>query len=87
MKVSRLQNYVSAVFNLMNAILGAGIVGLPFALTNLGYIIFILLLLTVACLAMFSINLFCPRIQHILWVLNNDFYDDCNDSYNDACIE
>ena len=57
MKASRIANFVSAVFNLMNAILGAGIVGLPFALSNLGYIIFTLLLLTVAGLALFSINL------------------------------
>lgn len=57
MKISVLQNYASAVFNLMNAILGAGIVGLPFALANLGYITFVLALLLVSCIALFSINL------------------------------
>ena len=57
MKISVLQNYVGAVFNLMNAILGAGIVGLPFALANLGYITFVFALLLVSCLALFSINL------------------------------
>ena len=51
------QGYVSAVFNLMNAILGSGIVGLPFALANLGYITFAVALLLVASLAIFSINL------------------------------
>ena len=57
MKTSVLQNYISAVFNLMNAILGAGIVGLPYALANLGYWTFALALLLVASLALFSINL------------------------------
>ena len=30
-------SFFTAVFNLMNAILGAGIVGLPYAASNLGY--------------------------------------------------
>ena len=49
--------FASSVFNLMNAILGSGIVGLPFALRNLGYITFILALLLVAFLALFTIHL------------------------------
>ena len=57
MNRSEFQGYVSAVFNLMNAILGSGIVGLPFALANLGYVTFPLALLFVAILALFTINL------------------------------
>ena len=57
MKVSAISDYVSAVSNLMNAILGGAIVGLPFALANLGYILYIVALLLVSCLALFSINL------------------------------
>ena len=57
MKVSAISDYVSAVSNLMNAILGGAIVGLPFALANLGYFLYIVALLLVSCLALFSINL------------------------------
>lgn len=57
MKVSAVSDYVSAISNLMNAILGGAIVGLPFALANLGYILYIVALLLVSCLALFSINL------------------------------
>ena len=57
MKVSAISDYVSAISNLMNAILGGAIVGLPFALANLGYILYIVALLLVSCLALFSINL------------------------------
>ena len=57
MKVSAISDYVSAISNLMNAILGGAIVGLPFALANLGYFLYIVALLLVSCLALFSINL------------------------------
>ena len=57
MKVSAVSDYVSAISNLMNAILGGAIVGLPFALANLGYILYIVALFLVSCLALFSINL------------------------------
>ena len=46
----------SSVFNLMNAILGAGIVGLPYGLNNLGYISFSVSLIIVAAIALFAIN-------------------------------
>lgn len=41
----------------MNAILGSGIVGLPYALLNLGYLGFFIALVLVAGLAMFAIDL------------------------------
>lgn len=49
--------FFSSVFNLMNAILGSGIVGLPYALLNLGYLGFFIALVLVAGLAMFAIDL------------------------------
>ena len=48
---------VSSIFNVMNAILGAGIVGLPYALSNLGYINFILGLVLVTIFTLFGLNL------------------------------
>ena len=57
MEAPALQDYISAISNLMNAILGGAIVGLPFALANLGYVIYLMALFLVACLALFSINL------------------------------
>lgn len=50
-------SFLSSVFNLMNAILGSGIVGLPFALLNIGYFGFFVALVIVAALAMFAIDL------------------------------
>ena len=49
--------FFSSVFNLMNAILGAGIVSLPYAISNLGYVLFTVLLLLVAGVAIFSAEL------------------------------
>ena len=49
--------FFSSVFNLMNAILGAGIVGLPYSLNNLGYVSFTVALLLVAGIALFAINI------------------------------
>ncbi|KAM9294245.1 LOW QUALITY PROTEIN: solute carrier family 38 member 6 [Gastrophryne carolinensis] len=46
-----------SVFNLMNAIMGSGILGLSFAMANTGIIGFSILLLIVALLAAYSIHL------------------------------
>ncbi|XP_075470951.1 solute carrier family 38 member 6 isoform X2 [Ascaphus truei] len=46
-----------SVFNLMNAIMGSGILGLSYAMANTGIIGFSVLLLIVACLASYSIHL------------------------------
>ena len=59
-------SFFTSVFNLMNAILGAGIVSLPFALSNLGYIFFGILILIVAILALYDISLLlhlCDRLD------------------------
>ena len=48
----------------MNAILGSGIVGLPYALLNLGYLGFFIALVFVAILAMFAIDLLLKICQH-----------------------
>lgn len=49
-------NLFSSIFNLMNAILGSGILGLPFAMAQTGYVTFILVLGSVSYLAYFSID-------------------------------
>ncbi|XP_029454018.1 probable sodium-coupled neutral amino acid transporter 6 isoform X2 [Rhinatrema bivittatum] len=46
-----------SVFNLINAIMGSGILGLSYAMANTGIIGFSILLLIVACLASYSIYL------------------------------
>ncbi|KAJ8262474.1 hypothetical protein GJAV_G00166870 [Gymnothorax javanicus] len=46
-----------SVFNLSNAIMGSGILGLSFAMANTGIILFMLLLLGVAILSLYSIHL------------------------------
>ncbi|KAM9311702.1 uncharacterized protein PAF06_009549 [Gastrophryne carolinensis] len=46
-----------SVFNLSNAIMGSGILGLAFALANTGILLFVLLLISVALLSIYSINL------------------------------
>ncbi|XP_067420256.1 sodium-coupled neutral amino acid symporter 1 [Emydura macquarii macquarii] len=46
-----------SVFNLSNAIMGSGILGLAFALANTGIILFVLLLTSVTLLSIYSINL------------------------------
>ncbi|RVE57227.1 hypothetical protein OJAV_G00214340 [Oryzias javanicus] len=50
-------SFTSSVFNLMNAIMGSGILGLAYAMANTGIISFCLLLMLVACLAAYSIHL------------------------------
>ncbi|XP_064420832.1 probable sodium-coupled neutral amino acid transporter 6 isoform X2 [Latimeria chalumnae] len=50
-------SFSSSVFNLMNAIMGSGILGLAYAVANTGIIGFSILLLIVACLAAYSVHL------------------------------
>nr|XP_051706969.1 sodium-coupled neutral amino acid transporter 4 isoform X2 [Oryctolagus cuniculus] len=44
-------------FNLSNAIMGSGILGLSYAMANTGIVLFIILLLTVAILSLYSVHL------------------------------
>lgn len=46
-----------SVFNLSNAIMGSGILGLAFALANTGILLFLILLTSVTLLSIYSINL------------------------------
>ncbi|KAI4891612.1 hypothetical protein NFI96_027404 [Prochilodus magdalenae] len=50
-------SFASSVFNLMNAIMGSGILGLAYAMANTGIIGFSVLLLLVSSLAAYSIHL------------------------------
>ncbi|CAG10542.1 unnamed protein product, partial [Tetraodon nigroviridis] len=50
-------SFVSSVFNLMNAIMGSGILGLSYVMANTGVIGFTILLTAVAGLAGYSIHL------------------------------
>ncbi|XP_071971920.1 solute carrier family 38 member 6 [Engystomops pustulosus] len=53
-----------SVFNLMNAIMGSGILGLSYAMANTGIIGFSILLLIVALLAVYSIHLLLCMCIH-----------------------
>uniref|UniRef100_A0A3Q3XN34 Amino acid transporter transmembrane domain-containing protein n=1 Tax=Mola mola TaxID=94237 RepID=A0A3Q3XN34_MOLML len=46
-----------SVFNLSNAIMGSGILGLSYAMSNTGIILFLILLICIACLSCYSIHL------------------------------
>ncbi|KAK3512975.1 hypothetical protein QTP70_033863, partial [Hemibagrus guttatus] len=46
-----------SVFNLGNAIMGSGILGLAYAMANTGIVMFLFLLTAVACLSAYSIHL------------------------------
>ncbi|TKS77859.1 Sodium-coupled neutral amino acid transporter 3 N-system amino acid transporter 1 [Collichthys lucidus] len=46
-----------SVFNLSNAIMGSGILGLSYAMSNTGIILFLILLTCIACLSCYSIHL------------------------------
>ncbi|TDG98872.1 hypothetical protein EPR50_G00204700 [Perca flavescens] len=50
-------SFASSVFNLMNAIMGSGILGLAYAMANTGIVGFCLLLVLVSSLAAYSIHL------------------------------
>ncbi|XP_039255617.2 putative sodium-coupled neutral amino acid transporter 6 [Styela clava] len=52
-----IRSFCLSVFNLMNAILGSGILGLAEAMKNLGVLLFYVLLIMTACLAGYTINL------------------------------
>lgn len=67
--------FPTSVFNLMNAILGSGIVGLPYALLNLGYIGFFIGLVAVAILALFAVNLLLALCEQE----NSSSYEDIAD--------
>ncbi|RMB98621.1 hypothetical protein DUI87_24837 [Hirundo rustica rustica] len=54
---SRGSSFAFSVFNLMNAIMGSGILGLSYAMANTGIMGFSILLLIVACLASYSVFL------------------------------
>ncbi|CAL1575116.1 unnamed protein product [Knipowitschia caucasica] len=54
---SRGASFVSSVFNLMNAIMGSGILGLAYAMANTGIVGFCLLLVLVSALAAYSVHL------------------------------
>lgn len=56
-------SFALSVFNLMNAILGSGILGLAEALKNLGIIPFLLLLMLTASLASYTINMLLHMSQ------------------------
>ncbi|MEQ2281210.1 hypothetical protein AMECASPLE_028006 [Ameca splendens] len=46
-----------SVFNLSNAIMGSGILGLAYAMSNTGIVLFLILLTCIACLSCYSIHL------------------------------
>ncbi|MBN3300738.1 S38A4 protein, partial [Amia calva] len=46
-----------SVFNLSNAIMGSGILGLSYAMANTGIVLFLILLLAVAILSLYSVHL------------------------------
>lgn len=50
-------SFISSVFNLMNAIMGSGILGLAYAMANTGVLGFCILLLLVSSLSAYSIHL------------------------------
>jgi len=50
------ENYGSSSFNLMNAILGSGILGLPYVMNLFGYGLFAVMLSIVAFLALFAVD-------------------------------
>lgn len=54
---TRGSSFMSSAFNLMNAIMGSGILGLSYAMANTGTVGFSILLLMVASLAAYSIHL------------------------------
>ncbi|XP_029472780.1 sodium-coupled neutral amino acid transporter 1 [Rhinatrema bivittatum] len=53
-----------SVFNLSNAIMGSGILGLAYALANTGIFLFVILLISVTLLSIYSINLLltCSKV-------------------------
>ncbi|XP_046905228.1 probable sodium-coupled neutral amino acid transporter 6 isoform X1 [Hypomesus transpacificus] len=50
-------SFTSSVFNLMNAIMGSGVLGLSYAMASTGIVGFCVLLVPVSCLAAYSIHI------------------------------
>uniref|UniRef100_A0A3Q2Y0V7 Solute carrier family 38 member 5b n=1 Tax=Hippocampus comes TaxID=109280 RepID=A0A3Q2Y0V7_HIPCM len=46
-----------SIFNLSNAIMGSGILGLSYAMSNTGIVLFLVLLICIACLSSYSVHL------------------------------
>eukprot|EP00301_Raphidiophrys_heterophryoidea_P027890 c9875_g1_i2.p1 GENE.c9875_g1_i2~~c9875_g1_i2.p1 ORF type:complete len:196 (-),score=24.86 c9875_g1_i2:47-634(-) len=59
-------SFVTSIFNLSNAILGAGILGLPYACSRSGVILFSVLLIAIAIVADYSLFLllWCARVTN-----------------------
>ncbi|XP_014066203.1 probable sodium-coupled neutral amino acid transporter 6 [Salmo salar] len=57
-------SFTSSVFNLMNAIMGSGILGLAYTMANTGIVGFCILLLLVSSLAAYSIHLLLKLCDH-----------------------
>ena len=56
-KVENNAGFFLSVFNLMNAILGSGILGLAYAMAQLGIVLFTIICASVAGLAFYAITL------------------------------
>uniref|UniRef100_A0A4W4HKQ4 Amino acid transporter transmembrane domain-containing protein n=1 Tax=Electrophorus electricus TaxID=8005 RepID=A0A4W4HKQ4_ELEEL len=70
--VSRGASFTSSVFNLMNAIMGSGILGLAYAMANTGIVGFSILLLLVSSFAAYSIHLLlmlCDQTGNVTFTL------------------
>ncbi|KAG7269899.1 hypothetical protein CRUP_032904 [Coryphaenoides rupestris] len=57
MKFAGKTSFGMSIFNLSNAIMGLGILGLAFAMSNTGIVLFIILLVAIAILSAYSIHL------------------------------
>ncbi|GLD48104.1 sodium-coupled neutral amino acid transporter 4, partial [Lates japonicus] len=56
-----------SVFNLSNAIMGSGILGLSFAMANTGIVLFTVLLVGVAILSLYSVHLLLMTAKEGGW--------------------
>ncbi|CAG5084637.1 Oidioi.mRNA.OKI2018_I69.PAR.g10698.t1.cds [Oikopleura dioica] len=56
-------NFLLSIFNLMNAILGSGILGLAYAVKSLGILLYIIMLMGVAGMAFYAITLLLNMCQ------------------------
>lgn len=61
---SQLSGFWASVFNVMNAAIGSGIIGLPFAAAKTGYGLYVVALLAVAAMAYYSISLLVEIGEH-----------------------
>uniref|UniRef100_A0A3Q4GRE0 Solute carrier family 38 member 6 n=1 Tax=Neolamprologus brichardi TaxID=32507 RepID=A0A3Q4GRE0_NEOBR len=60
-------SFASSVFNLMNAIMGSGILGLAYAMASTGIVGFCILLVLVSSLAAYSIHLLLKLCDQTVW--------------------